>query len=196
MKTTRSIIWNRSGLTLVEVAITGMILGIVLAVVMGVFFSSNRLHQKTNQRVGMQMSTRLGLDIMTKELRHAGCDPSEVGVTGVVKAAADTIRIRADLDGDGAIQTAEPSEDVTYYYDPGTQILYRDPGTGPQVIVPNVTNVTISYLDGASNVLGPLPLDATNMARVRSVAITITADSQDAGQVTWGTTVALRNLSG
>ena len=187
---------DNKGFTLVEVMITGMILAVVLAVVTGVFLSSSRMHQRTNQRVGIQMNTRLGLAIMSKELRHAGCDPSEFGVTGVVWADDDTVQVRADLDGDGVIQTAEPSEDVTYFYDASTQTLFRDPGTGPQVIVPNVSSVTIVYLDATNTVLGPVPLDAATITQVRSIAITITTDSQDAGQVTWGTTIALRNLSG
>ena len=196
MKNRIPIVQNNRGLTLVEVTVTAMILGMVLAVVCGVFFSSNQLHRKTNERVEIQNDTRLGLSIMTKELRHAGCDPMEFGVTGVVQAAADTVRVRADLDGDGTIQTTEPSEDVLYFYDPATETVFRNPGTGAQAIVSNVTAMTISYLDGANNVLGPLPLDNTLITQVRSISITITTDSQDAGQVTWGTTIALRNLSG
>jgi prepilin-type N-terminal cleavage/methylation domain-containing protein len=181
------------GFTLVELLVTTAALAVVLAVVNTVFFSSNRMYAKTNERASIQMDSRLGMSIMVRELRHAGCDPREVGVVGIVRAAADSLHIRADTDANGAIQTAEPSEDITYLYDPNLQSIFRDPGTGPQLLVPNVTNMTLTYLDAAGAVLGPLPLTANLAARVRSIAVAITTRARDVGEITLTTTIALRN---
>ena len=181
------------GMTMVELMITTLIFGVVLAVLNSIFFSSNTMYARTNERIGMQMNSRMGLSILTTELRQAGCDPTGMGVTGVVRATADTIRVQGDNNGDGAISTAEPSEDITYFFDNVTQTLNRDPGTGAAVIVPNVTNATFTYLDGSNNVLGPLPLDANLANRVRTVTVTLTTTSQDAGDITLTTSIALRN---
>jgi prepilin-type N-terminal cleavage/methylation domain-containing protein len=185
---------RNGGMTMVELIMTTMILGIVLIVVNSVFFSSHDMYTKTNERAGMQMDSRLGLSIMSQELRHAGCDPAEIGVQGVVRAAADTVRIRSDLDGDGVIETTEPSEDVTYFYDSSVQALFRDPGTGgAEIIVANVSNFTIAYLDASNNVLSPLPLDATKTAQVRAFALTIKTERPKSGEIELATTIALRN---
>ena len=181
------------GMTMVELMITTLVFGIVLAVLNSVFFSSNTMYAKTNERIGMQMNSRMGLSIMTTEVRQAGCDPTGMGVNAIVRATADSIRVQGDSNGDGAISTAEPSEDVTYFFDNASQTLNRDPGTGAAVIVPNVTNATFTYLDGSNNVLGPLPLDANLANRVRTVAITLTTTSQNAGDITLTTSIAIRN---
>jgi prepilin-type N-terminal cleavage/methylation domain-containing protein len=187
------ILTARRGMTMVELMVTTVVFGMVLAVLNSIFFSSNRMYAKTNQRVNIQMNSRMGMSIMTKEIRHAGCDPTGMGVDGIVRATADTIRVRGDLDGDGAISTVEPSEDVIYFYDSVNLTLSRDPGTGAEVIVPNVTNASFTYLDGTNNPLGPLPLDANLANRVRTVAVTITSTSADAGDMTLTTSIALRN---
>jgi prepilin-type N-terminal cleavage/methylation domain-containing protein len=184
---------KQDGFTMVELMVTTVALAIILAVVNSVFFTSNDMYSRTNQRADLQMDNRLGMGIMAREIRHAGCDPQEIGITGVVRAAADTIRVRADMDGDGAIQTAEPSEDITYFYNPAQQTIFRDPGTGPQPIVDNVSAMTLTYLDANNNVLGPLPLSAAQANRVRLVSIAMTTTSQDAGDLTLNTTVLLRN---
>jgi prepilin-type N-terminal cleavage/methylation domain-containing protein len=194
MKKKTAYLMNNGGFTVAEMLVTTLILAIVLGAVNTVFFSSNEMYDKTSQRAHVQMDARLGMSILTKELRHAGCDPVEIGVVGVAYAATDTVRIVGDHDGDGTISIAEPSEDVTYFYDPSSETLFRDPGTGPQVIVPNVTNMTITYLDRSNTALTPLPLSAANAARVRSVAISVTTEARDSGEVTLTTTVALRNM--
>jgi hypothetical protein len=51
-----------------------------------------------------------------------------------------------------------------------------------------------SYFDAANNALGPLPLDATAAARVRSVGLTVTSEDRDSGAVTLTTRITLRNL--
>jgi prepilin-type N-terminal cleavage/methylation domain-containing protein len=184
---------NHFGFTLVEMIMTVLIFGIVLAVVNRVFFGTNDTYTKTSQRAGMGMNARLGLAMMSNDFRSAGCDPNGIGVVGIVIADDDSVRIRADLDGDGTIETTEPSEDVLYFFDPGTGSVFRNPGAGAQLLVPNVTVMTLTYLDVNNNVLGPPPLSATEAALVRSIGLSITLQTRRAGELTLNTTVALRN---
>lgn len=190
----RALLANERGFTLVEMMVTVIVLGIVLAVVNQVFFSTTRLYGNTSVRAGQQMSARAGLSVMANELRTAGCDPSipPAGIQGLLGAASDTVHVQADLTGDGAIQTAEPSEDVMYYYDAGQQAVIRDPGTGPQVMIPNVTACQFTYFDVNNNALAA-PLDAGYRGRVRSIGINITTQTERGGQMTVNTRISLRN---
>ncbi len=185
---------SEKGFTLVEMAVTMIVLGIVLLAVNQIFFSTTRLYANTSVRAGQQMSARAGLSVMANELRTAGADPSfpPAGIQGVLGAAADTVHVQADLTGDGAIQIAEPSEDVTYYYDAGQQAVMRDPGTGPEIMIPNVTACAFTFFD-ANNQLLAAPLDAANRGRVKSIGINITTQTQRGGQMTATTRVSLRN---
>jgi hypothetical protein len=140
------------------------------------------------------MSARAGLSVMVNELRTAGCDPSipPVGIQGVIAAASDTVHVQADLTGDGAIQTAEPSEDIMYFYDPNAEAIMRDPGTGPEVMIPNVTACSFSYFDINNNLL-VAPLTPADRDRVRSIRIDLSTETERGGQMDSSTRVSLRN---
>jgi len=193
MKYLRRLIDDQTGMTLVEVMLAMLMLGVVMIVITGVFISSHHLYGKTNRRANMQMNARLGLGIMTREIRQAGCDPAGLGIPSVAYATGDTLRIQSDLDGDGTLATAEPSEDVTYFFDSNAQVLFRDPGSGPQVLVKNVRNMAIVYRDANDNVLAPLPLTPEQTARIRSVSISMTARGLKKEEYTLTTRIALRN---
>lgn len=183
-----------AGLTLVELMVTIAVLGMVSLVLTTLFLSTGRLHAATSRRAEMQMSSRQGLALMATELRQSGADPAGTGLAGIVTAGGDRIRVRADLNGDGAIQTAEPSEDVTYAYDAAAGTITRDPGTGAQGVVPHVTAMALAYFDEADQPVGPLPLSPANAARVRAVGVTITTEDGGSRPLTLTTRIALRNL--
>jgi hypothetical protein len=133
--------------------------------------------------------------LMTTEIRQAGADPSSppVGIVGIVLADSHRVRVRADLNGDGAIQTTEPSEDVVYAWDDTLGVITRDPGTGPTALMANVTDMRLTYFDSASQPITPLPLSATNAARVSAIGLTITSEDRDSHPMTLTTRITLRN---
>jgi prepilin-type N-terminal cleavage/methylation domain-containing protein len=196
LRNSNSIFKNSDGLTLVEVMMTLLIFATVLAVVNNVFFTTQGLYTQTQQRAGMQMSTRAGLSVIVTELRTMGCDPTEAGIAGLRRATADTCRFQSDINGDGAIQTAEPSEDIVYFYDQAQETVFRDPGTGPQPFITNVTQFIFSYFDANNQQLGPLPLNSQLIPQVRSIGILITAETPRGGEMDTSTRIGLRNLGG
>ena len=185
-----------SGMTLLELMVVVMILGVVMLTLMGIALSTTRLHGKTSRLAGVQMSARQGMALMETEIRQAGADPGNppLGVIGIASAQANLLRVRANLDGNAVLTTTEPSEDVIYSYNAGTRSILRNPGTGAQVLVPNVESMVFSYFDGTNALITPLPLSATDAARVRSVGLTITAMDADSMAITLSTRIALRNM--
>lgn len=181
-----------SGMTLLELIMAIVIFGIVMVVINSVFFSTNRLYGRTTIRAGQQMNVRAGLSVMVSELRTAGCDASQVGIVGVLTATSDSCHVQSDFSGDGVIQTGEPSETVFYYYDAGQGTVVRNPGTGPQVMITNVTACTFTYFDVTNQPLAE-PLSAVDRSLIRSVQITITTQTARGGEVTADTRVAFRN---
>lgn len=191
-----SLVNNTRGLTLVEVMMTLLIFATVLAVINNVFFTTQGLYSSTSQRASMQMNSRTGIGVMVTEIRGAGCDPTEMGIVGLVNAALDTVRIRSDLNASGTITTNEPSEDVTYFYDPDVKTIFRDPGTGPVAMVPNVEALFFAYFDQDNQPLLPLPLNPARAAQVRSIGITVTSETAQGGTMSASTRIAMRNLGG
>jgi len=185
-----------TGFTLVEMLVTIGVFALVIMVTSGILMTSRRIHSSTTHRADVQASSRQAMSLMTAEIRQAGADPSEppAGITALVTADSATIHIRSDLNGDGAIQTTEPSEDVTYQYNAGTGTITRNPGSGAVIVLDHVTDMKLSYFDENGNPLTTLPLSASDAALVRSVGLTMTCAEGDAQPLTLTTRIGLRNL--
>lgn len=184
-----------AGVTLVELMMTILAFGIVMIVINNVFFSTNRLYGTTTARAGQQMNARAAVSVMISELRTAGSDPDHIDAftpQPILTAAGDSVHVTADYNASGAIETAEPSETVLYYYDAGTMAVMRDPGTGPQAIINNVSACTFTYFDAANNPIAA-PVGGADLGRIRSIGITVTTTTEAGGEVLTDTRVCLRN---
>jgi type IV pilus assembly protein PilW len=184
-----------AGMTLIELMVVIGVSALVGLVVTTVLFSSAHVGARTSRRAEIQGGSRQALSMMTTELRQAGADPRipPTGVVGIVSADSTQIHIRADLNGDGIIQTAEPSEEVTYAWTDSTEVLTRDPGTGPEPVLSNVRAMSLTYFDESNTQLTALPLSATDAARVHSIRISLTAEEGDSHPITLTTRASLRN---
>jgi len=182
-------------MSLIELLIVTLVLGIVMLVVTLILTSSSHAQAKTAARASIQGACREAMSLMSTELRQAGADPKNppAGVTAIVYGDSVTIHVRSDLNGDGVIETAEPSEDVTYSFNPTTQVITRDPGSGPSTVLANVSNMRLSYFDSSNNPLAALPLSAADAAAVHSIALSITSVGQGAQPITLSTQILLRN---
>ena len=185
-----------AGMTLVELMVTLAILALVTIIVTGILFATGKMHTRTARRAEVQMSAREGLSMMTTEIRQAGADPANppIGLVGLVTASATQIRTRCDVNGDGTLQTTEPSEDITYNYDSAAKTLTRNPGSGAVILVSSVTSMSFAYYNAAGTAITPLPLTATNAALVRAVGVTVTTEDRDSRPLTLNTRIALRNM--
>jgi prepilin-type N-terminal cleavage/methylation domain-containing protein len=186
---------TETGMTLIELMVGIAMLALVVSALTTILLSSTHQGSRTARRADVQGGCRQALSLMATELRQAGVDPSipPVGVVGIMSADSVSVRVRADLNGNGIIQTAEPSEDVTYAYDSGTGVLSRNPGTGATPILSNVTALALTYFDETNAPIVPQPLSATDAARVHSIGVTLTASEGDSNPITLTTRVNLRN---
>lgn len=185
-----------SGFSLVELMVVTAVLAAVVLVVSSFLMTSSKAEQQTVRRARIQGDARQTLYLMTTEIRQAGADPSTppVGVIGLASAGDATLRVRSDLNGNGVIETAEPSEDVTYAYDSTAKVIRRDPGTGAAVVDSNVTAMTFTYFDSANQPVIPTPLSATDAARVCSIGLSVTSVDKDSQPLTLTSRIALRNV--
>lgn len=184
---------DRQGMTLVEMMISITIFAVVLGVVMGFMTTSGRSYNATREKVQYQQSMRAVISLLTKEIRSTGCDPGNVGFDRFVLADNNTMRCQMDLNGDSDVTDITPDENVTYNFDPASGELSRDNGTGAIVILRGVTSVTFTYLDQEGNVLGAVPLNATDRFLVRYVDLNIVGETDTGEPVDYTSRVALRN---
>lgn len=196
---------RESGFTLVELLIAMTIGLIILTALSSTFLMQRKIYDVQEQIVEMVQTARAAVDMMTREIRMAGYDPTGAGGIGFVNNAddrydtdANSIHFTMDIgdgidnDGDGRVDepdetvcdgnTNDPNEDINYYLytaDGIQKIGRRTGGAGsPQPVAENITGLSFSYrfADGGTGIPDETDGDDTNdLDDIRSVQFSITA---------------------
>lgn len=156
------------GFSLIELLIAIAISGIVLGAVSSLFIMQNKSYSVQEQVAEMQQNARAAMDIMTREIRTAGCDPGGSANAGIVSATSSSINFTQDTNGDG--DTADANENITYsfYTSSGIQKIGRNTGGGNQPVAENIQSLAFAYLDSNGN-------PTAVIANIRQIDLTITA---------------------
>jgi type IV pilus assembly protein PilW len=184
----------RGGFSTVEtIAATGLVL-----MTIGSVFSVQQAHLKAfaaqSVYADSQTVTRRSIDLMTRELRMAGYNPTggaiplhtDAGCTTIAKAfltaTPSSVRFQQDLDGNGTIGAA--GEDVTYNLT-SNQITRTDASTNTTTpIVDNVPSggLTFQYFNNSNPPVELVPtgtppaLTGCNLANIAKVRVKVTAN--------------------
>ncbi|MCD6399949.1 prepilin-type N-terminal cleavage/methylation domain-containing protein [candidate division WOR-3 bacterium] len=171
---------RESGFTLVELLIAMTIGLLILAALSSTFLIQRKTYDVQEQIVEMVQTARAAMDMMTREIRMAGYDPSGImqrsDPTGAkfvgIPYDANKLQIYADLNGDE--DTDDSHEYIKYTMDSDYPFeIRRDTGGGRQEFALNIQSFTFEYLDSAGNA-------TTTTADIRQIKITITARTSKA----------------
>jgi type IV pilus assembly protein PilW len=176
-----------NGFTLVELMITVAISGIIIAAIYSAYISQQRTYLAQEQVAEMQQNIRAAIDMMAREIRMAGYDPTQSAGAGITTALAGQISFTQDTNGDG--DTADSGEMIDFGFNLADDAL-RDGvpdndadgdgipdavsqrrqinGGGYQAIAENIQGIEFRYLDSA-NAVTAVP------ANIRSIQISILA---------------------
>jgi len=185
-----------AGFTLVEVLMCIAILSIIFGTVFRSFDTFNRSYTNENVKAGVQQKSRIGIDLMARDIRLAGLDPLDTANAGFIAANTNTtsVRFTADLNYDGDL--GDPFEDIIYALNGNLLQQTSDLGSGSvtATLLDNVSALSFNYLDQADNPL-PEPI-ATNQIRTVLISLTMQRPAGRDGQVsrTYTTRVRCRNL--
>ena len=153
---------NERGFTIIELVVGLAISLILLGVAVKIFLVQQRSYSVQEQLSEMQQNIRSAMDIIVRETKMAGYDPTGADFDGITYDTSQ-LRILADLTGNG--DTADTDEDIIYSYDTTDLQIERNGSGNP--IAENITGFTFSYLDanGAST---------TTSDEIRQIRVTIT----------------------
>ena len=160
------------GFTLVEVMISIAILSILFGTIYRTFDVFTRSYAKENVKAGVQQKTRIGIDLMARDIRLAGLDPLGSANAGFNAANTNStsIQFTADLNYDGDLD--DPFEDIRYFLNGNQLQQTADLGTGPvtDTLLDNVIGLTFTYLNETDTPLAePVATD-----EIRTVLISLT----------------------
>lgn len=171
---------NQRGMTLVEVLIVIVLGAIVGGLIVNMFISSNRTFMDQGRIVDVQRSGRVAMDTMTRLLREAGLDPLGSANAGVTEAAATRVKFTRDANVNGVID-ASNAETVAFEY-AGNTLRRRFDGGAWFDMTEHVAGFSLEYFDADGNDIGIPNTDAAQLARIRSMVLTISLeDDKTAG---------------
>ena len=108
------------GFTLVEILVAMVIAGVVMAGIYSAYSSQQRSYIVQEQIAGMQQNLRAAMDLMEREIRMAGYDPTGEAGAIIIMADIAELQFRIDVNGDGDFKKpGSPPE-----YDTNEQIRY------------------------------------------------------------------------
>ena len=174
------------GFTLIELLVA-MVLGlVVLGAVLNIFVSQNRTNAVQQEVAYAQQNVRAAMDLMAREIRGAGYDPTNNGFDVIPQATSTLIQVRTDYRGDNDLPGNPPydppdgayddvHEDITYTLNGSNQLTRDDANDalGPEPIVDFVNTLQFGYVLRDGTVLDPptAALSATQMSDVRAVIV-------------------------
>jgi type IV pilus assembly protein PilW len=173
---------NQNGFTLIEILIALAITGVVMAGIYSTYASQQKAYIAQEQVAAMQQNLRAAMYYMVREIRMAGCDPTESGNPEIVVADKNSIQFTMDITddpgtGDPDGDTGDANEDITYSLDDNDGDGDNDLERNNNLVAENIDAIDFVYLDedgvqldddGAGNVTASVP-------DIRSVQITIVA---------------------
>lgn len=184
---------RRAGMTLVELMVSLVIFGIIIAVVFGFLTEARRSYTSTRQKAQYQQGLRAVMSMVTREVRSTGCDPRAAGFERFPIASATQLQCRMDLNADTDVTDTGPDEDITYSFNAGTGELTRTVAGVPVVVLRGLTNLTFTYYDNTGTAMAALPLSATNRALIRSVDLAMRGETAQDEPVNYTTRITVRN---
>jgi type IV pilus assembly protein PilW len=106
---------NEAGVTLVEFLVSSFLFLIVALSGYAALDYGKRTYSMQQSLAKAQQEGRAAFELMASEIRMAGYNPLGVPMTPLPTATATTVRILADLNGNGIVGTStEPNETITY----------------------------------------------------------------------------------
>jgi type IV pilus assembly protein PilW len=139
---------NNRGFTLAELLIGLFVSAVVMTTILSAYYSQNKSYAVQEQVAAMVQNLRAAMDIMIREIRMAGYDPTGAANAGIVTASTTSITITQDLDGDGSVAG---DENITYALADSDGDGDNDLERNNNLIAENIDALDFLYLDETNN---------------------------------------------
>lgn len=139
---------NNRGFTLAELLIGLFVSAVVMTTILSAYYSQNKSYAVQEQVAAMVQNLRAAMDIMIREIRMAGYDPTGTANAGIVTANTTSVTITEDLDGDGSVAG---DENITYALADSDGDGDSDLERNNNLIAENIDALDFLYLDETNN---------------------------------------------
>jgi len=170
-KTSASHGMHPAGTTLTEFLIAIVLVGLVVGAITQVFISQQKVYAVQEQVAGMTQQAQAALEIMTREVRNAGTNPTGATFTPVTYISSTQFEIRSDSNGNGT--TDDPDEQIIYVCDAANRRITRNAGSGAESVAETIQTCA-PFIEGFTST-GQSTTDSNAMRQIRLTVTTRTA---------------------
>jgi type IV pilus assembly protein PilW len=155
---------NKKGFTAIELLVSLAILSMTLGSIYSLYMSFIRTCTKEGVKINVQQGVRSSLDMMIRDIRLAGLDPTGTDDFGIVAVTPQRIQFTADRDMDGELDDADATDGIddpdmefmAYEYDGNSTLkmsLYKADGSLEisDTMVENVSDLSFAYFNSEAN---------------------------------------------
>ena len=165
-----------AGMTLVELTVASALALAAVAALTALFLVVIRARGRAGEAAETVVSLAGTIDQIARDVRLAGYDPSARGLAGIVTPTAQSVVLRADLDGSGDIDTSS-EEQITYRLNAAGDTLQRLVG---QQNLPMLSDVAaagfrLHYFDAQAAELDPTVAGAGDRVHLVTVELALRA---------------------
>ena len=167
---------KNSGFTLVEFLIAMALALLIIGSLSSAFLSQRKTYAVQEQITAMTQDARAALDMISREVKMAGYDPTGAGIVGVPYSATQ-LQILMDINddagtGEGDGDTNDSNENIIYTYDSTNKQIDRNTGGSTQPLAENIQSFTFQYYDTDGNT-------TMTAADIRQIEMTITVRTSE-----------------
>lgn len=162
----REVNMNEKGLTLAELLVTMVVMGIIMTMIMTIFITQRKSFETRGKLLGLRDRTRASLDYVTKNLRMAGYDRTGVDA-GFTGGGRYRVSFTADINDDTTLGAGETFN----FFINGDTLM-----NGAEVVSFDIDSLQFTYFDASRDSIIPGAgdsLDAAQRAEVQSIKIFI-----------------------
>ena len=144
--------WDK-GFTLVELLVAMAIVGVVMAGIYSLSSSQRRSYIAQEQVAGTQQGLRAAMDLMERDIRMAGYDPTGGAGAKILTADIAELKFTIDLNGDGDFVNSSPppandtNEQIRYSLTDSGGLGREVWSGGLQLVTENIDALNFVYLD-------------------------------------------------
>ena len=165
-----------SGFTLIELLIAMALALLVIGSLSSAIISQFKTFDAQEQVTEMIQDARAAMDMISREVKMAGYDPTGEGIVGVPYSSTQ-LQILMDINDDagtgvGDGDTNDSNENIIYTYDSTNKRIDRNTGGSTQPLAENIQSFTFQYYDTDGNT-------TMTAADIRQIEITITVRTSE-----------------
>lgn len=179
------------GFTLVELLVALAMSALVLLSVFRLSLDQQKVHLSQDQVAQLQQNIRAAMDLLTRDIRMAGYDPTKKANARCISGSATNFHFTMDLNSDG--DCSDINENVTFSLttdDEGIQHLGRKSSSDGAVdlVIPNLEGIEFYYtLADGTQTSSPISPNQIRLVQISLLVKTSRQDEDYINQTTYST---------